>query len=246
MYSEHLYERRESLHLHSITGNLCARLNTQVISILRSYTARANLRNRLLLHFPPTLLITRLLISPPLNSPPLLPIIRIIHRIGGNTHSLILDLLRQYQIQKDRKEPRDREPRFHDQNNRIEETLLGLIGPTVREHIGEPLGHEDGADAQRQRGGEDEPVAPREGHGGDDADARDGDAGEEEGGEAAQDGGGDRDERGGEFREDAHDEEKEAGAVAGLAIRAAGQCDDSVVLVDCQLYIVHQAQINLI
>ena len=49
-------------------------------------------------------------------------------------------------------------------------------------------------------------------------------------GHSAQDGRGDSDKRGGELGEDAHDHEKEAGGVAGLAVGAPGEGDDAVVL----------------
>ena len=213
-----------------MTSPLYIRLNTQSFPFFIRHS-QSKFPASLPLHLSTTLLITRgLLISLSLNPPPLLAIIRIIHRIGGNTDRLILDLLRQNQIQEDGQKPCDREPGLHDQDNRVEEPLFGLVGPAVREHIREPLGHEDGADAQRQCSSEDEPVPAREGHGGDDADARDGDASKQKGGEAAQDGGGDRHERGREFGEDAHDEEEEAGAVAGFAIGAASECYYAIVL----------------
>lgn len=49
-------------------------------------------------------------------------------------------------------------------------------------------------------------------------------------GHASQDGGGDGDEGGGELGEDAHDDEEEAGGVAGLAVGAAGEGNDAIVL----------------
>ena len=122
------------------------------------------------------------------------------------------------------------ETRLQHQYYRVEETQLGLIAPLVRKHVREPIGHQDGAEAQRRARGQDEAVPARKGDGGDDADARDGDGGEEEGRQAAEYGVRDRDERGGELGEDAHDDEEEAGAVARLAVRAARQGDDTVVL----------------
>lgn len=49
-------------------------------------------------------------------------------------------------------------------------------------------------------------------------------------GHASQDGRGDGDKGGGELGEDAHDDEEEAGGVAGFAVGAAGEGDDAVVL----------------
>ena len=129
---------------------------------------------------------------------------------------------------------RTSETRLQHQDYSVEESLLGLIVPFVREDVREPIRDQDRAITQREACGQDEAVAPREGDGGDDADARDGDGGEEEGRQAAEDGVRDRDEGGGEFGEDAHDEEEEAGAVAGFAVRAPRQRDDAVVLGECR------------
>ena len=142
----------------------------------------------------------------------------------------MLNLLLQHQVQKHGHEPREREPRFADQGDGVVEARQRPVVARVGENVFEPVGHERGAEAEGQRRGEDEPVAPGEGHGGDDADAGDADGGEEEGRHAAQDGRRDGDEGGGEFGEDAHDEQEEAAGVAGLAVGASRQGDDAVVL----------------
>ena len=108
--------------------------------------------------------------------------------------------------------------------------MLRLVVPLVREHVREPVGDQDGTETEGQGRRQDEPIAPRERHGRDDADARDGHGAEQEGRQAAEDRVGDRDQGRGELGEDAHDEEEEAGRVAGFAVRAAGQGDDAVVL----------------
>ncbi|KAL8688932.1 MAG: hypothetical protein Q9218_005279, partial [Villophora microphyllina] len=124
-------------------------------------------------------------------------------------------------IQKNRHESRQREPRLAHQHNRVEKPPLRVIVPAICEDVLKPIGHERGAEAESEGGGEDEAVSTGEGNSGDDADAAYRDGGEEEG---------DGDEGGGEFAEDTHHQQKEAGGVAGLAVRAAGEGDDAVVL----------------
>ena len=169
--------------------------------------------------------------APILPNPTPLPIIRNrIDLIRRNARRLILHLLLQDQVQENGHEPRDREARLEHEHDGVEEALLRLVPAAVGEDVGEPVGNEDGAEAEGERRRQDEPVAPGEGDGGDDSDARDGDGGEEEGGQAAEDGVRDRDERRGEFGEYPHEAEEEAGGVAGFAVRAPGQRDDAVVL----------------
>ena len=126
--------------------------------------------------------------------------------------------------------PRTSETGLEHQDDGVEESLFGLITPFIRENVGEPIRDEDGAEPEREGRGQNEAITPGEWHSRDDADTGDGDGAEEKSREAAEDRVGDGDEGGGELGEDAHDGEEETGGVAGLAVRAAGQGDDTVVL----------------
>ena len=108
--------------------------------------------------------------------------------------------------------------------------MLRLIIPLVRKHEREPVRDQNGTEPQRHGRRQDEPIAPREWHGRDDTHARNGHGAEEEGRQTAEHRVRNRHERRRELGEDAHDEEEKAGGVAGLAVRAAGQGDDAVVL----------------
>lgn len=93
-----------------------------------------------------------------------------------------------------------------------------------------PSRHHRSAKAQRQRRREHEPIAPRKRHRRNNPDTRRDDRGKQESRHAAQHSRRDRDERRGELRENPHDQQPEAGGVAGLAVGAARERDHAVVL----------------
>ena len=92
------------------------------------------------------------------------------------------------------------------------------------------LGNHSSAETEREASSQDEPIAARKRHRGNNSDTGDGDSGEQEGSHTAEDSGRDGDEGSGEFGKDAHDDEPEAACVASLAVGAAGQRNDAVVL----------------
>lgn len=91
-------------------------------------------------------------------------------------------------------------------------------------------GDKRGAVAKGKASGQDEAVATGEGHRRDDTDTGDGHGAEQERGHTAQHGTGDGNQRSGKLGEDAHDDEPEAASVSGLAVGAARESDDAVVL----------------
>lgn len=124
-----------------------------------------------------------------------------------------------------------------------------MIGAVVGEYVREPamhgqsllhgfeggesvslLGNHGGTEADGEACGEDEAVTAREVHGAYDANTRDSDCREKEGSHATEDGARDGDKRSSKLGEDAHDDEPEAARVTGLAVRAARQCNDTIVL----------------
>lgn len=103
-------------------------------------------------------------------------------------------------------------------------------GKARRERKKNSLRHHGRPDPHRHARRQDEPVPARKLHRRDDADAADGHGREQKRRHAAEHRAGDGDQRGGELCEDAHDEQPEAGGVPGVAVCAAGERDDAVVL----------------
>jgi hypothetical protein len=116
--------------------------------------------------------------------------------------------------------------------NRVKEPLQRLIRVVhpVKQARENPR-YEEVAHTERERGGEDEAVVPREAHVREGAQAGDGDGGEEEGRDVAEDGVGGRDKGAGDFAEDAEEDEEDTAPAAGGAVGPAGNGDGAVVLV---------------
>lgn len=148
--------------------------------------------------------------------------------VSGN---ILLQLLGQGQVEDHADESRDGETSLHDEDDGVEEALEGAVSPIVAEDVGEVRGDEGGAVTEGETGGKDEAVAASEDDtAGDDSHTGDGDGGEEEGCHATEDGRGDGDEGGGELGKDTHDDEEHAAGEASLAVGAAGEGNDTVVL----------------
>jgi hypothetical protein len=143
---------------------------------------------------------------------------------------LVLVVLRKHHIQNQRNKPRDYKARRHDQLDGINQAGQAAVVARVRKHIRKPVRHQRRAHAHRKRRRQDKPVAARKRHQRDDADAGDGHAREQKRRHAAQHRRRDGDQRGGKLGEHAHDDQEEAAAVARLAVCAARQRDDAVVL----------------
>lgn len=105
-----------------------------------------------------------------------------------------------------------------------------MVITTVSEHIGEPIRDKGSTVTQSEGGSENEAVAAGEIDGRDDAKTRDGDGGEKEGRHTAENRIRDRDDHRGELGKDTGDDEEEAARHTGLAVRATGQADDTIVL----------------
>ena len=144
----------------------------------------------------------------------------------------IIHLLRQKKVQNHADNSADGKASLHDEGDGIQETLERPVVAVVGEDVVKVRGDEGSAVAEREACGEDEAAAAVERvlGSGDDGHARDGDGTEEEGRHTTKNSGGDSDERGGELGEDAHDDEANAAHVARLAVRAAREGDDTVVL----------------
>lgn len=150
----------------------------------------------------------------------------------SHAKGIVISLLRQDEVKNHAGNSADGEASRHDERDGIEESGKRLVVALIGEDLVEVLGDKGRTVSKSETGRENKSRSAVEGVAGssNNGHAGDGNSAEEERGHSAEDWGGNRDEGSSKLGKDSHDDEEEAAHVTSLAIGAASEGNDTVVL----------------